>query len=143
MPSDGATSLGYPTPAHFLNRWTAQRKADAVAQNLAGPLLRRSAFTKKIPTVSLRKLLFNSSVRSGNIPALFADLAEEYGPVFKIRPPLSKPMLFLAGTETNYWVHRHGRMPTFDTLPLHEARAYSATGQRVALLQEYMSTSSA
>ena len=103
-------ALGYPTPAHLLNRWTAQRKADAVAQNLAGPLLRRSAFTKKIPTVSLRKSLFNSNVRSGNIPALFADLAEEYGPVFKIHPPLSKPMIFLAGTEINYWVHRHGRM---------------------------------
>ena len=29
-------------------------------------------------------------------------------------------------------------MPTFDTLPLHEARANSATGQRAALLQEYM-----
>ena len=103
-------ALGHPTLAHFLNRWTDQRKADAVAQNLAGPLLRRSAFTKKIPTVSLRKLLFNSNVRSGNMPALFADLAKECGPVFKIRPPLSKPMIFLAGTETNYWVHRHGRM---------------------------------
>ena len=29
-------------------------------------------------------------------------------------------------------------MPTFDTLPLSEARANSATGQRAALLQEYM-----
>ena len=29
-------------------------------------------------------------------------------------------------------------MPTFDTLPLNEARASSATGQRAALLQEYM-----
>ena len=29
-------------------------------------------------------------------------------------------------------------MPTFDTLPLNEARANSATGQRAALLQEYM-----
>ena len=28
-------------------------------------------------------------------------------------------------------------MPTFDTLPLNEARANSATGQRAALLQEY------
>ena len=27
-------------------------------------------------------------------------------------------------------------MPTFDTLPLNEARASSATGQRAALLQE-------
>ena len=34
-------------------------------------------------------------------------------------------------------------MPTFDTLPLNEARASSATGQRAALLQEYMGTSSA
>ena len=29
-------------------------------------------------------------------------------------------------------------MPTFDTIPLNEARASSATGQRAALLQEYM-----
>ena len=29
-------------------------------------------------------------------------------------------------------------MPTFDTLPLNEARANSATGRRAALLQEYM-----
>ena len=29
-------------------------------------------------------------------------------------------------------------MPTFDTLPLNEARANSATGQRAALLQEYV-----
>ena len=83
--------------------------ADAVAQNLAGTLLRRSAFTKKIPTVSLRKLLLNPNVRNGNIPALFADLAHQYGPVFKIHPPLAKPMIFLAGTETNRRVHRTGR----------------------------------
>ena len=29
-------------------------------------------------------------------------------------------------------------MPTFDILPLNQARANSATGQRAALLQEYM-----
>ena len=29
-------------------------------------------------------------------------------------------------------------MPTFDTLPLNEAQANSATGQRAALLQEYI-----
>ena len=29
-------------------------------------------------------------------------------------------------------------MPTFDTLPLNEARANSTTGQRAALLQQYM-----
>ena len=83
---------------------------EAVAHNLAGPLLRRSALTRRIPTVSLRKTLLNSNLRQGNIPALFADLAHEYGPVFQIRPPFSKPLIFLAGTETNHWVHRRGRM---------------------------------
>ena len=84
--------------------------AAAVAENIASPLLRRSALTKKIPRVSLRKLLLNKNLRSGNIPALFADLENEYGPVFEIKPPLVKPMIFLAGPETNQWVHRRGRM---------------------------------
>ena len=84
--------------------------AEAVVHNLAGPLLRRSALTKKIPTVALHKILFSSHIREGNIPALFADLAQEYGPVFQIRPPFSEPMIFLAGPETNHWVHRRGRM---------------------------------
>ena len=84
--------------------------AEAVIPNLAGPLLRRSALSKKIPAVSLRKLLLNRHVRNGNVAALFADLAQEYGPVFQIRPPFAKPIIFLAGTETNRWVHRRGRM---------------------------------
>ena len=84
--------------------------AAAVSHSLAGPLLRRSALTKQTPVVSLRKLLLNPHVRSGNVPALFADLAQEYGPVFEIRPPFAKPMIFLAGPETNRWVHRRGRM---------------------------------
>ena len=76
--------------------------AEAVAHNLAGPLLRHSALTKKIPTVPLRKLLLNPHIRDGNVPALFADLAEEHGPVFEIRPPFAEPMMraptkFLAG----------------------------------------------
>ena len=88
----------------------AQSIATAVSHNLAGPLLRRSALTKDIPRVSLRKLLFNPHLRKGNIPAVFADLAKKYGPVFEIRPPFSKSMIVLAGPETNHWVHRRGRM---------------------------------
>ena len=84
--------------------------AAAVSHNLAGPLLRRYAFTKKIPTVSLRKLLFNPHLRKGNTPALFADLTQEYGPVFQISPPFAKPMRFPGGPETNQLVHRRGRM---------------------------------
>ena len=84
--------------------------ASAVSHNLAGPLLRRSALTKEIPRVPLRKVVFNPHLREGNFPALFADLAEEYGPVFELRPPFTEPMIFLAGVETNNWVHKRGRM---------------------------------
>ncbi|MYK99774.1 MAG: cytochrome P450, partial [Gemmatimonadetes bacterium] len=56
------------------------------------------------------KLLRNPHVRDGNLNALFARLAEEYGPVFKIRPPFARPMVFMAGLEVNRWVHKHGRM---------------------------------
>ena len=84
--------------------------ADAVAHNVAGPMLRRSVLNKQIPVVSLPRLLLNPHVRSGNIPALFADLANEYGPVFEFRPPLAKPLIFLAGPRANRWAHRHGRM---------------------------------
>ena len=84
--------------------------ANAVAHNLAGPLLRQSALSKKIPTVPLRQLLLSPHLRNGNIPALFAELAEKFGPVYEIRPPFTKPMIFMAGPETNRWAHRHGRM---------------------------------
>ncbi len=84
--------------------------AAAVSNNLAGPVLRHSRLSKKIPTVSLTKMVFNRHVRSGNVPALFADLAKEYGPVFQIRPPFAAPMIMLAGPDTNRWVHRRGRL---------------------------------
>ena len=84
--------------------------AEAVAQNMAGPLLRRSALTRQAPTAPLRKILFNRHLRKGNIPAVFAELADEYGPVFQVRPPLTEPMIFMAGVETNQWTHRRGRM---------------------------------
>ena len=84
--------------------------ADAVANNLAGPLLRRSTLTKEIPTVPLHKVVFNRHLWRGNLPALFADLAEKYGPVFRLNPPFLDAMTLLAGPETNRWAHRHGRM---------------------------------
>ena len=84
--------------------------AAAVSNNLAGPVLRHSRLSKKIPTVSLTKMLFNRHIRTGNVPALFADLAKEYGPVFQIRPPFAAPMIMLAGPDTNRWVHRRGRL---------------------------------
>ena len=84
--------------------------AAAVEHNIASPMLRRSTLTKKRPSVALRRLLLSPHIRSGNIPALFSDLTKEYGPVFEIRAPFAKPMIFLGGPETNHWVNRYGRM---------------------------------
>ena len=84
--------------------------AAAVSQNIAAPLLRRSALAKAIPVAPLRELVFNRHIRDGNLNAFFAELAEKHGPVFQIRPPFRKqPITVLAGAETNYWVHRRGR----------------------------------
>ena len=52
--------------------------ADAVEHNIASPLLRRSALAKQIPPVPLSQLLLNPHFRTGNIPALLADLAKKY-----------------------------------------------------------------
>ena len=84
--------------------------AAAVEHNIASPMLRRSTLLKTIPVVALRRALLSRHVRSGNVPALFADLTKEYGPVFQIRPPFARPMTFLSGPEANRWVHRHGRL---------------------------------
>ena len=59
---------------------------EAVAGNLVGPMLRRPSLSKQIPVVPLRQILLNPHVRDGNMPALSADLAEQYGPVFRKNP---------------------------------------------------------
>ncbi len=84
--------------------------SDAVKNTISSPMLRRSALNKQIPRVSLSRMLLSPHMRTGNIPALMGELTNKYGPVFEIRPPFKKPMIFLAGPETNRWVHRHGRM---------------------------------
>ena len=84
--------------------------ADAVEQNIASPLLRRFVLSKHIPRVGLREILLNPHLRTGNLPAFFADLEKSHGAVFVIRPPFKKPMIFLAGPRINHWAQRHGRM---------------------------------
>lgn len=85
-------------------------RAIALAVRSSRPLLRRSRLTKRIPGVSLLELMRTRNVRSGNLPALFAELAEKHGPVFELRVPFSKPITFLAGPQINHWANRHGRM---------------------------------
>ena len=85
-------------------------RAIALAVRSSRPLRRRSRLTKRIPQVSLLELLRARHARTGNLPALFAALAEKHGPVFELRVPFSKPLIFLAGPQINHWTNRHGRM---------------------------------
>ena len=84
--------------------------SDAVSNNLASPLVRRSSLSRSIPRIKLLRLPFNRHARAGNLPALFADLSKQYGPVFDLRPPFQKPLTILAGPEVNRWAQREGRM---------------------------------
>jgi len=50
-------------------------------------------------------------LRTGNIPALFAEIARKNGPVFRLNAPIQKGgLLFLAGPEINHWMQRVGRI---------------------------------
>ena len=84
--------------------------ADAVTANIGTPLRRAAALSREIPTVPLTKMLRHPYLRSGNLAGLMASLADDYGPVFQIRPPFQKRMVFLAGAEANQWVHKRGRL---------------------------------
>ena len=84
--------------------------AKAVSSSIMRPQF-PSVLTKRIPRLSLREMLRNPHLRSGNLAALFADLAKQHGPVLELSPPLSKRSYFiLAGSEVNHWVHRRGRL---------------------------------
>ena len=82
----------------------------AVGHNVGDPRPRTSVLTKSIPVVPMRRLLRSKHARNGNVAALFAELIEEYGPVFELRPPLQERVVVVGGQEANLWVHRHGRM---------------------------------
>ena len=84
--------------------------SDAVKETIAVPLLRRPKFTKNIPTVPLFKIASNRHLWNGNIPAMIAEFAKEYGSVFRFNPPFQQPLTFLAGPEINRWFHRNGRL---------------------------------
>ena len=83
---------------------------EATAESITQPQFRRVLNTKPIPSAPLRDLLFNPALRTGNIPALFADIARKNGPVFRLNVPFQKEgMLFLVGPGVNRWMQRVGR----------------------------------
>ena len=84
--------------------------AEAVEQNIVSPMGRPAALSRRIPQVPFHRLLLNQNMRNGNLPALLADFAKSYGPVFQLRLPFQKPMTILAGSKVNRWVHRNARI---------------------------------
>ncbi len=84
---------------------------EATAKSISQPRFRRALSTKPIPSVPLRDLLFSPELRTGNVPAVFADLARKHGPVFNLNVPFVKGgMLVLCGPGANEWLHRIGRI---------------------------------
>ena len=84
--------------------------SSGVEQSIIAPLLQKKPLNRKIPSLSLTKLIFNRHVRDGNLPALFASIAEQNGPVFKIRFPFNNSATFIAGASANQWMHRNARI---------------------------------
>ena len=83
---------------------------DAVSDSIAAPVFRQPPLTKPIPRVSYREMGFNRHLRAGRLPAFFASLAEQHGPVYQVPRPFQKPLIILAGLQMNQWAHRQGRM---------------------------------
>ena len=83
--------------------------SDAVQQTAISPKFKRPAFTRSIPKLRLKSLISNRHLWDGNLSALFANLSEEYGPVFKIEAPLRRSRTVLAGPSVNDWVRRNSR----------------------------------
>ena len=80
-----------------------------VKQVAVAPTLQHSPITKPIPKIPLTSVILNRHLWDRNLPALFANLAERYGPVFQMGLPFQKPRIFLAGPTANHWVRRNSR----------------------------------
>ncbi|MCY4005444.1 MAG: cytochrome P450 [Rhodobacteraceae bacterium] len=81
----------------------------SVQEAVVSPRLRKTPLTKKIPSVPLFKSLGRPQLWDGNIPALFAGITEDYGPVFQLKVPFRGLLTFISGPKVNKWVQRNGR----------------------------------
>ena len=84
--------------------------ATAVSESSIRLSSRAAAMTKPVPRVKLLRMIAKKSLRQGNLVQLVAELHEEYGSVFAIKPPFVKRGLtVLAGADANTWMNRKGR----------------------------------
>ena len=84
--------------------------AAAVAESSIRLSSRAAAMTKPIPRVKLLRMIAKKSFRQGSLARLVAELHEEYGSVFAIKPPFVKRGLtVIAGADANTWMNRKGR----------------------------------
>ena len=84
--------------------------AAAVAESSIRLSSRAAAMTRPIPRVKLLRMIAKKSFRQGSLARLVAELHEEYGSVFTIRPPfVNRGLTVLAGADANTWMNRKGR----------------------------------
>ena len=81
----------------------------AVGSSYSPPATLRAGDVRELPTVGLWNCLSSPSFRAGNLPKFIAEQAERVGPAFTLKLP-GKPLVVLAGADTNHWVGRKGRL---------------------------------
>lgn len=85
--------------------------AAAVTESSVQLASRSAALTKPVPAVNLFALPFKRSFWQGNLAKLTAELHEQYGPVFALKPPFAKRGIpVIAGPSANTWMNRQARL---------------------------------
>ena len=85
--------------------------AAAVSHNLAAPSLRRFRPDQEYPDCPRCANFYSIDIfATATFPRSLRTSPKSTGRCFQIRPPFAGPMIFLAGPQTNQWVHRQGRM---------------------------------
>ena len=81
----------------------------AVHSSYRPPASIRTVGRRSLPTVGLYGLLSSRIFRSWNLPKFMAEKNRELGPVFQIRAP-SRRLVVFANAEMNRWVGHKGRL---------------------------------
>ncbi len=82
----------------------------AIEESRARPTPGYVSHSRPMPKARLPWLIAQPHLRRGDFSRLMTDAYREYGPVFRIAPPLSrKGLVVLAGPELNAWINRDGR----------------------------------
>ncbi len=82
----------------------------SVQETVISPSFRKTPLSKRIPTIPTIGSIMSAYAHHGNMPAIFADLTEKYGPVYQYKPPFKEPFIFISGPKVNAWCQRNARL---------------------------------